>query len=135
MANVLRPNIFPGDVVSVLLGCHLCVLLRPQEDGTFKVVGPAYIHGLNDAEGLLGELPGGWEITIQRPGDVWRFRNLETGVVSPMDPRLCPLPEGWSMTSDGGFRHESGKLSPIDPRCEEEGLRKLGVQLKEFQIV
>ena len=121
--------------MSVLLGCHLCMLLRPQGDGTFKVVGPAYIHGLNDAEGLLGEMPGGWEITVQRPGDIWRFRNLETGDVSPMDPRLGPLPNGWTMTADGEFQDGSDKVSPIDPRCEEEELKERGVQLKAFQLV
>jgi len=36
------------------------------------------------------------------------------------------------MMPDGNFRNEFGEISLIDPRCEEEVLRNVGVELREF---
>ncbi|KAK5163795.1 uncharacterized protein LTR77_010469 [Saxophila tyrrhenica] len=46
-----------GDVVALLLGLEAVTVLRPQTGGTYKVVGIAFVHGLNWGEGLLGPLP------------------------------------------------------------------------------
>ena len=43
-----------GDVVGVLTGSALPILLRPVAEG-YEVVGPCYIHGLMDGEGVACE--------------------------------------------------------------------------------
>jgi hypothetical protein len=46
----------PGDQIFVLFGLHEPAILRPQDDGTFKFVGTAYVHGLMKGEALNGWL-------------------------------------------------------------------------------
>jgi Heterokaryon incompatibility protein (HET) len=38
------------DVVAILYGCNFPVVLRPQEDGSYKVIGECYVHGIMDGE-------------------------------------------------------------------------------------
>ena len=40
-----------GDVVAVLLGCEVPFMLRKEEDGQYRLIGEAYIHGI-----MFGEL-------------------------------------------------------------------------------
>jgi hypothetical protein len=35
-----------GDQMAVVTGCRMSLILRPKEDGTYAVVGHAYIMGL-----------------------------------------------------------------------------------------
>jgi hypothetical protein len=42
----------PGDYVAILYGCDYPFLLRESSDGTYKIVGDCYIHGLMDGEAL-----------------------------------------------------------------------------------
>lgn len=42
----------PDDKICVLLGCHAPVILRPQPNKRYLLVGDAYIHGLMDGEAL-----------------------------------------------------------------------------------
>jgi hypothetical protein len=44
----------PGDQIFVLFGLHELAILRPQDDGTFKFVGTAYVHGFMKGEALKG---------------------------------------------------------------------------------
>jgi hypothetical protein len=44
----------PGDQIFVLFGLHELAILRPQDDGTFKFVGTAYVHGFMKGEALEG---------------------------------------------------------------------------------
>lgn len=87
-----------GDIISVLLGCNYVMILRPIHGGVYKVVGPAYIHGLNHGQALLGPIPELWAVKIRRPGitQIWEFLNTETGIQSGFDPRLGPLPNEWT---------------------------------------
>lgn len=39
-----------GDVVFVLLGCHVPVVLRPRGDNKLKLVGQCYVHGIMEGE-------------------------------------------------------------------------------------
>ena len=43
------------DIVAILYGCPIPFLLRESDDGTYKILGDCYIHGLMDGEGLEGE--------------------------------------------------------------------------------
>ncbi|KAH7324724.1 heterokaryon incompatibility protein-domain-containing protein [Stachybotrys elegans] len=42
-----------GDVVVILYGCQVPVVLRPQAEGRYEVVGSAYIHGVMDGEAVI----------------------------------------------------------------------------------
>jgi hypothetical protein len=41
-----------GDQIFILDGLHQPAILRPQEDGTYKFIGAAYIHGVMDRDWL-----------------------------------------------------------------------------------
>ncbi|KAJ4349358.1 uncharacterized protein N0V89_007972 [Didymosphaeria variabile] len=43
-----------GDIVAVLYGCPYPFLLRESSDGSYKILGDCYIHGLMDGEALEG---------------------------------------------------------------------------------
>lgn len=58
-----RPGIAPsgveiGDVVSVFAGCWLPYLFRPvlQPEGCYELVGPCYVHGVMDGEGVMKKM-------------------------------------------------------------------------------
>lgn len=40
------------DIVAILYGCPILFLLRESGDGTYKILGDCYIHGLMDGEAL-----------------------------------------------------------------------------------
>ena len=40
------------------------MILRPVESTKYKVLGEAYVHGLEDSNGLLGPLPTHWRVII-----------------------------------------------------------------------
>ena len=50
----------PGDVLVVLDGAKIPIVLRPVPgddlEEKFQVIGGAYVHGLMDGEGLMGDL-------------------------------------------------------------------------------
>ncbi|KAL2678692.1 hypothetical protein Neosp_009443 [[Neocosmospora] mangrovei] len=46
-----------GDVIAVLLGCDAPLALRPNESGTYEVVGQCYVSGFMNGEAILGGLP------------------------------------------------------------------------------
>lgn len=115
------------------------MVLRPFNNDTFQVVGRAYVDGLMDAQGVLGTVPEPWKVMVQRftpKGDIWTFVHKETGDVVHEDPRLGPLPVGWTIMDDGRFSHaESGKMTEEDPRWNIENLKKRGIDLTEFHLV
>ncbi|PMD34449.1 HET-domain-containing protein [Hyaloscypha variabilis F] len=140
------------DIICVLLGCNLPIVLRPTARGQFQVVGECYVHGLSDAEALLGPLPKDWEIEIHvdsANGVGWPiFVRKPTDTRTWQDPRLPRLPPGWE-----GIPHpelSSGTTGPLfnrfkstitnettefDPRLSPEALEERGVKLQRFQLI
>lgn len=126
------------------------MVLRPQADGCFKVVGECYIHGLCDATAFLRQLATPWIVQLL-PGrsgmfNEYCFKNTETGQATNEDPRLGPLPGGWERldaerSSDDPefcekFRNTvSGEVLNSDPRLEPEALKARGVGLTEFVLI
>jgi hypothetical protein len=47
-------NLQAGDLVAVLLGASVPFLLRKDENGNFRVVGEAYVHGIMDGQCVAG---------------------------------------------------------------------------------
>ena len=83
------------DILCVILGCESPILLRPNTDNTFKVVGTCFFASLSGFVGILGPLPDTWtaeyrpcEVTHRyRPYDVNRATEEKTF----SDARLGPL--------------------------------------------
>lgn len=57
----LSPEV-AGDQIFVLLGLYQLVILRPQESGSFKFVGTAYVHGL-----MRGEWQEKFNLSLYEP--------------------------------------------------------------------
>jgi hypothetical protein len=89
-----------GDKVCHILGTRWPLILRPSHDQSYTVIGYAYIDGMNDREAFLGQLPE--EYTRVASYDVktvkwWQaFLNGKTQALQIEDPRLGPLPTGWT---------------------------------------
>ncbi|KAI0453613.1 heterokaryon incompatibility protein-domain-containing protein [Xylaria acuta] len=140
----------PDDLICILLGYESPVVLRKQNDGNYKFIGPCYLHGASDGDALLGPLPKPWR--VQRfPNStghylVCKFFNPDTGVLCDEDPRLEPLGDHWERldlrdrTADDPeifqeFRHKpTGRIFKSDPRLSPEALRKRGVALETFSL-
>ncbi|KAI9687976.1 MAG: hypothetical protein M1820_010374 [Bogoriella megaspora] len=129
-----------GDIVSVLLGCAFPMVLRANSNDTYQVIGPAYISGSMDAQAVLGPLELPWKAHFMQDtttGDfLLRFLNTETSVISAEDPRLGPLPEGWTESEGKHWKNmESGETVDTDPRWSVEELRRRGCDLRPFLLV
>ncbi|KAJ8132725.1 hypothetical protein O1611_g898 [Lasiodiplodia mahajangana] len=139
-----------GDSICILLGHENPVVFREQQDGTHKLVGICYLHGISDGVALLGPLPTPWR--VQRILDstqqfmICRFYNPDTEVLCDEDPRLGPLDGDWERlpgrdrTADDPqvfqeFRNKTtGQIIKSDPRLSPESLRTRGLELEEFAI-
>ncbi|KAK3319498.1 heterokaryon incompatibility protein-domain-containing protein [Cercophora scortea] len=139
-----------GDIICVFLGCHFPMVLRPQPNGRFAVVGESYVYGLNDGIGLLGALPGEWRVQIFQDSSsitegCYRFYDPDTSTLTDEDPRLEPLEEWERMdhmrTGDDPFVFQyymhkvTGETVNSDPRMTPEALRARGVDVRTFQLV
>nr|POE61748.1 heterokaryon incompatibility protein 6, or allele [Quercus suber] len=99
-----------NDIVCVILGCSMPMILRPDRHGRFRIVGASLVHGLMDAESLLGPLEYGWSVKIGAHSGWYgaiNYDNLNTGVSLEEDPRLGELPSCWEKLQ--------AIRTPIDP--------------------
>lgn len=149
----LTLTLVPGDRVFIPLGCEAPILLRPSHDGTYRIVGDCYVHGVMHGEALLGPIEDPWMALIYRRTDgVFRTyfqigHKAEDAAVLD-DPRLqqLPLPPdwefiGWGMTAGDAkycpkYRHkETGEETNYDPRMTVEALISRGVTVETVTIV
>lgn len=135
-----------GDAVCVFLGCDSPIIIRPQTDGTYRVVGEAFVYALRDAYALLGPVAEPWCI-LQVDEDtrpVHWYSNRETGEMTENDPRLGPL-IGWErLNVDMGaddpricrkYKNiETGQIINYDPRMSLDALKARGVNLRTFAL-
>lgn len=136
------------DVVCVILGCPLPMILRPHSSGRYQVVGPTYIHGLMDAEGILGKLPPDYVVEVGASSGWYggfTFRNIKTNISVEEDPRLGDLPPAWIRmeavrTAEDPLHFvryrnlATGKTINGDPRLLPEALRARDVPLKPLNL-
>ncbi|KAI1380165.1 HET-domain-containing protein [Hypoxylon crocopeplum] len=142
-----------GDEVFVILGCDLPMLLRPTSTGKYEVIGDCYVHGIMDAEALLGPLPSPWRVVGKQEEDRY-FRvhynddDDDTRSPSTEDPRLdgIPIPSKWEpieweRTRDDPhycrkFRNnETREVINSDPRLFPEALIARGVPIRTITLV
>lgn len=142
----------PGDKLSILLGYSHPVLLRPaigsKTSGTYVVIGPTYVHGLMDGEGILGPLPTPWKLVVRNPGQLQTsysvvavnpsFYNAETAEYQSQDPRLVQRDKQWELVEKNDearlgtcvqhYRHiKSGEIINSDPNLALEMLKAQNV--------
>lgn len=118
--------------------------LRPH----YNVIGPAYIHDLAIGQALHGPIPSGSEAFLSTRNFrdtvvshwLW-FRDVTTGQVFPVDPRLEEIPEEWRLGRN--FREgerewyvhtKTGKIS-WEPCNELDELKKRGVDIRDIVLV
>ena len=137
-----------GDLIVVLLNGEAPMILRPMEQNQFCVVGEAYCHGFMDREALLGPLPASLRLVKrydEQNAILW-FAHLDqkSGQFLCEDPRLGPLPHGWTRKSHPSesfhtcFVHEDTgqEMSHgFDPRLTVEAFRARDVELRTFAMV
>lgn len=137
------------DYVCILLGCDRPMLLRPTTSGDFLIVGPCFVHGLMDAESILGAIPDPWQMKMRKDdGRVYKpyFYNISTGKILFEDPRLPPLSSEWEIIErkrtheDPSFFKDfrniiSGETLNSDPRMLPDALEERGVKLETFRLV
>lgn len=112
------------------------------------MVGSCHLHGLSDAEKLLGPLPAPWRFQVKvgdTGGRVHFFHNPVTGENRTEDPRLQPLPSDWEPVQGGKTDSEAervawhrnkdtGQILNSDPRLLPEALEKRGVDVRMLQL-
>ncbi|KUJ23934.1 HET-domain-containing protein [Mollisia scopiformis] len=57
------PNVQLGDIVCVLFGGEVPFVLRPSENGMYKMIGQCYLHGVMDGEVIQGVSRGDFYYT------------------------------------------------------------------------
>lgn len=121
-----------GDEIYVLLGLNVPLVVRPVEEGRFRVVGEAYVPGTSKGEILFGPLPEGIQaIGVTSEGTYhFGFKNQHTGDVSFEDPRFRSLPI--NPTENRG-KTSSDKGSGI--YIEPDILRQKGVDLRHLDLI
>ena len=139
----------PGDIICLIFGCDVPLVLRPDEDSTFKIVGECYVDGNMSGEPLLGQLPDNW-IPVRRwlPG-ISRmcndFLDGDTGRIQTDDPRLTePLPVGWRIKShdlEAALNWYVNEITGedagrIDPRLKPTELKEQRrIDIREFRLI
>jgi hypothetical protein len=126
------------DVMAVLLGLQTVAVLRPQVDGTYKLVGTSHVHGLMWGEGLLGPFQDPkWRFQKRISSDGWlpAFQDVSSDTTTLFDPRV-----DWDalvVSETDPMRHvqlsEEGKGNFKRP--DAEYFTRHGVQLQTIAIV
>jgi hypothetical protein len=141
-------DIKQGDFVCILLGCNRPKLLRETASGDFLVVGDCFVHGLMDAESILGSIPDHFRMELWCPDGFYEtsFYNTSTKDRSIEDPRLPSLSPEWEIvkrerTQDDPFffrefrNRTTGETLTSDPRMHPDALEQRGVTLERFRLV
>ncbi|CZR58567.1 uncharacterized protein PAC_08459 [Phialocephala subalpina] len=136
-----------GDIICVILGSNVPTVLRKNSDGTFKIVGHSYLHGVMNGEALLGPLPKPWapKREFNPTNQLWEQRFFDTekreAVDAKNDPRLEPVPDQWEcLENDAPFllqkwkNKETGEIINSDPRLLPQALIERGVKLQTFAL-
>jgi hypothetical protein len=118
------------DVISVILGLAIPAVLRPIGDEQYILVGQCFLPGFDHGEAILGPLPDEVEpVFVERFGQ-WLFRNKNTGVVSPEDPRFCRLPIDLEPFREA-WENNRRPWCVVDPPA----LRAAGIHVQKFTLV
>lgn len=123
-----------GDVVCILLGCHTPMVLRPQGENEFRIVGECYMLGISEGETLLGSLPTNIR-RVYASSREWGvhsyWEDAQTGRRSLIDPRLEALFPSMSSV----FHKELREDPHVKLKLPMDTLQSLCPKLRQFDIV
>lgn len=123
-----------GDKICVLLGCDRPMLLRPELDNSYRVIGPCFLADIQFGEALFGHLP----VNIQ-PQSRWNEQEARrehgfycsiSGQFTLNDPRL---ERGRANQVYCGERSQQAPQTGL--RFPSDILRKTGVIIKDFDLL
>lgn len=123
------------------------MIVRHKDDGTYQVVGEAFVYALRDANALLGPLPEPWCVQISESDglrSVFHFLNREADEATDNDPRLGPM-IGWErldvervvddpLTCQKYWNRGTGQVVNFDPRMSFDALEARGLKFKGFAL-
>lgn len=123
-------NVKAGDTILAVLSCRSFTVVRPapENEGSFNVVGEAFVYGLHNSEAVLGPLP-----EHVRALDHWHpefrgfydaYHDTRTGETSWIDPRLEAL----------GIPIRTGAMG-LPFMVEGDDLQKADIRLSRFDLV
>ncbi|KAL6705945.1 hypothetical protein ACN47E_006224 [Coniothyrium glycines] len=151
--GIFHEHVKVGDEIAVVLGLSSPVILRPDQNGKYRLLGLCYLHGIMDGEALLGPIPHPWKVAVRRTPNLtgssvldMRFINVETGEDTRNDPRLEEVPEPWEPIEKqdemrlGVFvqhyrNRMTAKVTNSDPRLFPDALRQRGIRLETICLV
>lgn len=131
----------PGDIVSVILGCHRPIIIRQAPvsntkpgDTRWKVLGTCYTNGIMAGEAIYGDLPGHYrtEIYPEAADDdkicyfSYAFLDSRTNDVKT-DPA--------AVLEEFGIKASVWVREPHRLEASESVLREAGVYLQDFLLV
>lgn len=141
-----------GDVVCTFLGCMTPMMIRPAvsiDPNAFQIVGECFMHGIMDADSILGPLGPQWQPRTIRNREaigVTIYYNRNTKETTTEDPRLGEYPPGWvkvekERTPDDPIQYAphrnmiTGEEINSDPRLAPELLTARGIKLHTFNLI
>ncbi|KAI1261510.1 HET-domain-containing protein [Xylariaceae sp. FL1019] len=131
------PSAEINDEICVLSGCTVPLVLRPQGDGNYIVVGECFAIGLTQGEALLGPLPDHIRVVAgyheDYDCDISQYRDSRSGECTVEDPRLASLPI--DLDDFREFRDRLDRYSEARLGVELDVLRKCIPGLKNFDLI
>lgn len=115
-----------GDVLCVLLGCHLPIILRPTVDDTYEVVGHCYAHGLMNGEAIYRNTHTAKE-QFERSGHDPYYESFSPDLE---DLDADPI----EMLERVGAKVESVQEYPYQLFVRPEALRDAGIPVEDFVL-
>lgn len=132
--GIAPPLAREGDIICVLLGCHTPMVLRPQGENQFRIVGECYTLGISEGEEILGSLPKDVR-RIYASSREWGvhsyWEDIQTGTRSLIDPRLEALFPSVSQDFHRNLREDPH----VKLKLPIETLQNLHPNLRTFDIV
>lgn len=131
----------PGDIISVILGCHFPVVLRKDPESSvksgetrWKVVGICYINGMMYGEAIYGSLPSHYRPVIHDSA-AEDERICDTGYAL-LDKRTNHLKsDPAALLEELGIQPSVWSRSPHRLEVSESVSREAGVGLHNFFLV
>jgi hypothetical protein len=123
-----------GDVVCVLLGSHLPLVLRPAGDGTWEVVGTAFVMGLMRGETVYRGKHAG-KYRVEGLSKVDEGEKIDGHAVALCDETDGLKTDPAELLEEVGIRVEKYTRDPHELVVLPETLRDAGVGLEEFVLV
>ncbi|KAI1448329.1 HET-domain-containing protein [Annulohypoxylon stygium] len=125
-----------GDEVYFVPGCRCPLLMRPQDNGKFKLVGPCIMPGYMHDEAFLGPLPDNIRYVQKFDNDrnryAYGYKDVISGEFSYVDPRYKSL---FGVKDPDFFRNAISQCCGCCVVIEPGLLQQMGVVLTQVDLI